>query len=441
MSPLRRLWLAWGGWELLLVTIQLGLLAVMAIVAQSIQEYEPPPIGERPLALLLLVTIPLGTRLRSLLSADCLGLARSHASWVLRWCCLVILPAVALGMTMLLALTGVPLLWSAAIAAVMVAVGAWMGFAAPYFLSVGPLWAALFLVVVVLPHLVKSRDGWAGDALAAAALIVVGLGVRTAWQQLETRAVPARSHWRSWHLDQLSAWFDACVMRQPAAVVARGPLPTLLTAARIGLSGLGGSWLLRLIGTVVMCIFAFAVNSREPATNDSLSVLMPIITLCAFAPALGWFSAGKGENPLASRGLLASQRLLPLPRRQAAAATMLSLTGNCLSSVLPLTGGMLLGLLLSDAWLGRDSSGLWMLLPHALMATACSMAGMLLLLVLPLAVAITGGAVLAVVLIVAPIVDHLNGAGAYLAAPLIAAVLALVLVPLAWWRLAEVELP
>jgi hypothetical protein len=230
-------------------------------------------------------------------------------------------------------------------------------------------------------------------------------------------------------------------MRQPAAVVARGRLPTLLTAARVGLSGLGGSWLVRLIGTVVMCIFAFAVISREPDTNDHLSVLMPIITLCALALALGWFIAGKGEKPLASRGLLASQRLLPLPRRQAAAATMLSLIGNCLSSVLPLTGGMLLGLVLADAWHGRSSGGLWLVLPQAVAVTVCSAAAMVLGSILPLAVAITGGAVLAVVLIMAPIVDLYSGAAAYPATPLIAAVLALVLVPLAWWRLAEVELP
>ena len=427
MSPLRRLWLAWGGWKLLLVTIGLGLIAVMAsnIGAQPDTAVNP---------FLLLVAVPLGVRLRSLMSADCLGLARSHATWVLRWFCLVILPAVALGMTLLLALTGVPLLWSAAIAAIMVAVGTWLGFAA--FSS--SAWPAGF-VLVALPLLTTTRDGWVGDVLAATVLIVVGLGVRTAWQQLESRAVPARSpHWRSWDIDQLSVWFDACVMRQPAAIVARGRLPTLLTAARVGLSGLGGSWLLRLIGTVVMCIFAFAVISRELDTNARLSALMPIITLCALALALGWFIAGKGEKPLASRGLLASQRLLPLPRRQAAAATMLSLIGNCLSSVLPLTGGMLLGLMLADALQGRDSSGLWLILPQAVAVTVCSAAAMVLMSILPLAVAITGGAVLAVVLIMAPIVDLYD---AYPAAPLTAAALALVLVPLAWWRLAEVELP
>jgi hypothetical protein len=141
------------------------------------------------------------------------------------------------------------------------------------------------------------------------------------------------------------------------------------------------------------------------------------------------------------RGLLAAERLHPLSRRQAAAATMLSLIGNCLRNVLPLIGGMLLGLLLSDAWLGRDSSGLWMLLPHALMVTACSMAGVLLLLVLPLAVATIGSVLLVVILLAAPIVMLRLGTGDYPGALLVATGLALLLVPFAWWRLAEVELP
>jgi hypothetical protein len=119
---------------------------------------------------------------------------------------------------------------------------------------------------------------------------------------------------------------------------------------------------------------------------------------------------------------------------------MLSFIGNCLSSVLPLTGVMLLGLMLADAWQGRDSSGLWLVLPQVVAVTVCSAAAIVLMSILPLDVAITGGAVLAV-LIMAPIVNLYSGAAAYPAAPLIAAILALVLVPLAWWRLAEMELP
>jgi hypothetical protein len=73
--------------------------------------------------------------------------------------------------------------------------------------------------------------------------------------------------------------------------------------------------------------------------------------------------------------------------------------------------------------------------------TAYSMAGMFLLLVLPLAVA-TIGSVILIIPLVASLIDILHvGTGAYPGALLLTTGLALLLVPLAWWRLAEVELP
>jgi hypothetical protein len=141
------------------------------------------------------------------------------------------------------------------------------------------------------------------------------------------------------------------------------------------------------------------------------------------------------------RGLLASQRLLPLPRRLAAAATMLSLIGHCLVNVLPITAGMLLGLVLADTWQARDPAGLWLVLPQAMAVGICSAAGMLLLVTLPVAIAVAGGMLLVVLLLGAPIIVLHAGVAGYPSAAVIACGLAVLLLPFAWWRLAEIELP
>lgn len=447
MSPLRRLWLAWGGWGLAAVLGWLGLLWLLAGMKLGLVGGEFPTVAERPFAIFLFVALPLGLRLRSLLSVDCLAMARGHAVWVLRGFSLVILPLVAVGMALPLILTGVPALWSLAIAAALAAVGAWIGFA--MLLSI-PAVATAFALVSVL-GLVSERSSRLVDALALVLLVMVGAGVRLAWRRLETRvvSVPWRDWcpWRSWRLERLMARFDAWSMPALATVAARRRPVSLLTAARVGLSGLGGSWRMRLAGMLLMAIGAAVVSWQAADLRDRLPIALSITTLIAFVSA-AWLSvarvdaphlAGHGRHRL--RGFLASQRLLPLSRRQAAGATMLVMIGNGLSNVLPAILGMLLGLLLADACLGRDPGGLWLMLPQAVAVVVCCSAGMLLSLCMPTTLAIALAVLLTFILLTAPIVVlHFGGSG-YPGVATIACGLAVLLAPLAWWRLAEVELP
>lgn len=446
MSPLRRLWLAWGGWGLAVVLGWLGILWLLAGAKIGYVGGEFPTVAERPFAIFLFVALPLGLRLRSLLSVDCLAMARGHAVWALRGFSLVILPLVAAGMALPLILTGVPPLWSLAIAAALAAVGAWIGFA--MLLSI-PAVATAFALVSVL-GLVTERSSRLVDALALVLLVAVGVAVRLAWRRLETRivSVPWRDWcpWRSWRLEQLMARFDAWSMPALATVAARKRPVSLLTAARVGLSGLGGSWRMRLAGMLLMAIGAAAVSWQAADLRDRLPIALCITTLIACVSA-AWLSVARNDPPNPAhgrqllRGFLASQRLLPLSRRQAAGATMLAMIGNGLSNVLPAILGLLLGLHLADACQGRSPDGLWLMLPQAVAVVVCCAAGMLLALCLPTALAIALGVLLGFSLLTAPIIVLHAGGSGYPSAAVIACGLAAVLALLAWWRLAEVELP
>jgi hypothetical protein len=447
MSPLRRLWLAWGGgWELPIGAAWIGCVTFLLWFKLVIIGGEYPTLAERPFVLFFLLPLPIGFRLRRLIEADGLALMRGHTTWALRWLCFAILPVIAGVIALSQLLTGIPLLWAVAVGVGFAALGAWMGFARglSFVLASGAA-----LVVVTLLRLVPDGIGWQGNVVAGLTILVVCFGVRAAWRQLESRTVQVWTRLPVWRFERLSAWFDAWTMDRRAPIVESGRLPTLLTAAWVGFSGLGASRRMGLIGILLMAVGAFAMSSTAPDITDRLTSLLCITTMIAYVLVLAWLSVGQGEDRRTSgqarrlvRGLLATERLHPLSRRQASAATMLSLIGNSLRNVLPLIGGMLLGLLLSDAWLGRDSSGLWMLLPHALMVTACSMAGVLLLLVLPKAVAIIGCVLLVVILLGALIVMLRPGTGDYPGALLLVATgLALLLVPFAWWRLAESDLP
>jgi hypothetical protein len=99
-------------------------------------------------------------------------------------------------------------------------------------------------------------------------------------------------------------------------------------------------------------------------------------------------------------------------------------------------------MLLADAWQGRDPGGLWLMLPQGVAVVVCCAAGTLLALCLPIALTIVLGVLLAFSLLTAPFIialyaDRLGNPSAAAIAYGLAAVLA----PLAWWRLAEVELP
>lgn len=447
MSPLHRARIAWtGGWEMWFVLAWATGYALLATLAAWLGSdgAHHMPIAERPFAFLLIMPVPLGLRLRSLLGAESLNLARSHATWVMRWFFLAVLPLAAVATAMPLAVTGIPPLWAIAIAAAVVSIGAWVGFSV--FRSIPAFTAAIVLTSAL--RLVTVSDGWMADLSALALLAGVAAAARVAWRRLEARAILAWS-WqrRSPRLERLSAWFDELTMDRPSPVAVRGHLPSLGTAMRLGLSGLGGSWIMRLIGFVSAGLLGWIISANVPEGPDRLAVLLSLSTMmaCAFAP--GWFSAGQGAATSSSgparqmlRGLLVNERLRPLSRRQAAAATLLASIGNALSSILPMVGGLMLGFVLTDAWHARISGGLWLVIPQTVAVAACSSAAILLSLSIPKPVAITAAVALGIILLGAPILAMLADA-AYPSGTAIAALLAALLVPLAWWRMSEAELP
>lgn len=439
MSPLRRTWLAWsGGWELPTVLMAVGVIALLIVGALRISDRQPQGIPAP--FILFLAIFPLGYRLRMLFQAEGLVLAPSHVAWLRRQFFLLILPLITAAIVALLLVRGVPLLWALACATCIAGTGTWIGFTGfASLLSV----SALILGIVAVEQV---RSEVYADPVAVIMLIASAIGVVVAWRRLGRRPIPILVRHRAPALERISDWFDGRMLERPQPRSAIGRQPGLADAARLGLSGLGCSWAMRvvgLLGMVVAGVFLSRAETLHP--GDRMPTVLTLITVVVGIVVLGWVGAGhagQGAVRAGLRDLLAGERLRPLSRRRGAAATLLMIIGNCLNSVLPMAAGLIMGLLLADLAQGREPAGSWLLAAYAVEATAGIVAGVLLLLLLPRAVAIAVVAGGGVLLLGAPICIILSGSDvAYPSFTLLAAVLPLPLLLLAWWRLAEAELP
>lgn len=332
----------------------------------------------------------LGMRLRLLLLPESVALISGHTRAHVSAFFAVVMPLIIASSSWALVSLGVDLGPSIALAVTISVTAAWVGFS--FFNGPSPLILPVFYALSFVP-------GFPIVTCAYALMVGLLVGGGLAWRRL------LRHPWRG--IDRGTEPSGTRTWRHLTGVLLMGALTFCI--ARITSNGMPFfSMLIALVATVGLVEHAF--NSTSTWLLDRL----------------------------------AGERLRPLSRRDGAAASILSIFTGSLKSALFTISGTLLGLAAAHYSLGMDLGcmDLVLMAPYALITLAAMTALLIALVTIPFSIAIAVGLVIGTVWFLGPFIAYeFWGSTALPILLVIASLLALVLVPVAWYRLAMAELP
>lgn len=432
MSPLRRFWLAWfGGWHQP-VTLVLHLLA-LAAMALATQQREDARLT--PIPLLMLLPLTLGWRCRQLLAGSAHAMARLHHVRIRREWLLGLVPVMMAGAMMSVLDAG---MLPVASTVTGTAIGAWIGISAfRSFLC----WIAYSLLVLSdIDHtstVIEQR--WPG-AVSLSLLASVLAGMLIAWHRLGRHAgalepIPPGAGQR-W-IDLLSRTFQQRRLSLAPLRVA-GPLGwtrqcLLDPDLRLHL----------VIGLPLAVLVAVAVPDESAAIP---SAFVAAAVLPGFM-CLSWATYGRqgGDAPVAPllQGLLASERLRPWSRMQAAQATWAGIAVRGAFAALCTAGGLVIGSVAIILMEHRIPPLIAVLVPfHALASAAATAALYLFFATTRRPVAFLVGIPVGMLIVCSPVYAQSDSGGTIVTMIMTAglALVAIILTPIAWCRLARADL-
>ena len=441
MSPLRRAWLAWGGSpDIVTVAVCQFLICAIQVVGELAtfagETASPSRLSSLDPFLGFFSLGPfLGLRLRVLLSNEIMALSQRHTERILLLFFLFILPITVSSIaipSMLIGGAPVSALTNALCACALATWGVYIQ---------KPTQAIIGVVLYVMAYKwLRPLDHNAWNLVAS--VLALG-GCLLAWKRL------LRHSWNAIDSRPLTTVFNEWLDRvlggsRPIPRQVSKRLPTLTTAAR-NMIAHQRPWSFQ-----IMCLLAVTIGcfwwARNTGNYDHMAIAYSIMTFSAFLIAMDWASLRRNTDGVSStamvRGLVASERLLPLSRTKGAAASLLALNIRIIAGGQPIVVGLILGFAAAEWSLGRTPDVLaFGAIVLYFLSIASVVAGSLIFLnLIPpwLAVCLLGLLFSLVLFSIRVLAVEVGWAWAPL---VITTMLALVLVPLAWQRLSTSELP
>lgn len=363
MSPIRRFWVAWfGGWEAkcILAVYLLLCFCVQCLAKNGFQK------DLLVVVFLYLLILPIfwGWRLRLLLDADCVFLCVQHVKWSIRVFHFYLLPSMVLSILLPLLWVGAPFLPSLLSALILIFYGFFVGFtkfSSPW------IWIIALTGVVVTVALNDSPISQImslSPRTASIGILIFLIGVWISWKRLQSySSTESRdlSHLVQRPLNPLRETVRRFIPPASISRSSEGRLPTVKTVICLGFSLrkqyviLGFPLVTLAFLIIAVCEGAHHINHNPDNSPTRLASIM-IPGIVSFLSILFWL--GKFEKNTSktmadyTQAIFGTERLRPWSREKSAMATLTALCTDGLLCSLVWALGATLGVTLAGFFMG-----------------------------------------------------------------------------------------